>query len=249
MPAAVLALVLLYYDARTYSPMELSSADGFGQPRGGVHSWALSSNSVEHRPIAWVVEERPGVHRLVPYCEPVDDTRLVGSAALLIEHGGWGWPHRRTEGRCYSFHVFDRAQRPVSLDLVRLRGMCADYARTQQDLAPFVPLFEGNDAKIVERVPFARLRTAASVTLMPLALLAAVRLVVAACVVSARAWRAYQASALHEAMTRVYEGKTAYRNRRGLCVHCGYDLAGLPSSICPECGEVVVGVRDNGPRA
>lgn len=26
------------------------------------------------------------------------------------------------------------------------------------------------------------------------------------------------------------------RRRRGLCLACGYDLAGNPSGICPECG-------------
>jgi hypothetical protein len=27
------------------------------------------------------------------------------------------------------------------------------------------------------------------------------------------------------------------RNRRGLCPHCGYDLTGLESGVCPECGK------------
>lgn len=211
---------------------------GFGQPRGGVPSWALSFNSVEHRPIAWVVEEAPGVHCLAAYDKPVDDARLVGSAAVLIEHGSWGWPHRRTQGRCYSFDVFDRPRRSTSFDLVHLRRLCAEYALTQPDLAPLVPMFDGNDSKIIERVPFARVRTAGSMTLMLLAPLAAARCAVAACVVWARARRAYRASALHETVSRVYEGKAAYRHRRGLCIQCGYDLIGLPTPTCPECGYV-----------
>ena len=27
------------------------------------------------------------------------------------------------------------------------------------------------------------------------------------------------------------------RTRRGLCVHCGYDLRGNISGVCPECGK------------
>ena len=27
------------------------------------------------------------------------------------------------------------------------------------------------------------------------------------------------------------------RHRKGLCIRCGYDLAGNVSSVCPECGE------------
>jgi hypothetical protein len=27
------------------------------------------------------------------------------------------------------------------------------------------------------------------------------------------------------------------RRKRGLCIHCGYDLTGNTSGVCPECGE------------
>ena len=31
----------------------------------------------------------------------------------------------------------------------------------------------------------------------------------------------------------------ARRRRRGQCPHCGYDLSGNASGVCPECGETV----------
>jgi hypothetical protein len=31
-------------------------------------------------------------------------------------------------------------------------------------------------------------------------------------------------------------GRDLLRTRRGLCVHCGYDLDGLLTPVCPECG-------------
>jgi hypothetical protein len=29
------------------------------------------------------------------------------------------------------------------------------------------------------------------------------------------------------------------RRAQGLCIHCGYDLTGNISGVCPECGESV----------
>jgi predicted amidophosphoribosyltransferase len=30
-----------------------------------------------------------------------------------------------------------------------------------------------------------------------------------------------------------------HRRRKGLCIHCGYNLTGNVSGVCPECGERV----------
>lgn len=32
------------------------------------------------------------------------------------------------------------------------------------------------------------------------------------------------------------------RRKRGLCIHCGYSLTGLPESRCPECGTAIESV-------
>ena len=33
-----------------------------------------------------------------------------------------------------------------------------------------------------------------------------------------------------------YFGIPILRRKRGLCVRCGYDISGIPSPVCPECG-------------
>jgi hypothetical protein len=41
-----------------------------------------------------------------------------------------------------------------------------------------------------------------------------------------------------EAVQRIRKFRRATRRREeDLCVHCGYDLTGTTSGVCPECGE------------
>lgn len=37
--------------------------------------------------------------------------------------------------------------------------------------------------------------------------------------------------------TGLVSARSARRTRRGLCTRCAYDLRGVPSGVCPECGE------------
>lgn len=42
------------------------------------------------------------------------------------------------------------------------------------------------------------------------------------------------------------QGRLRRLRRKGLCIHCGYDLSGAAHAACPECGGQVADAPDEG---
>jgi|GEM_PF-5238954 len=50
-------------------------------------------------------------------------------------------------------------------------------------------------------------------------------------------WKAARKLTYSFRLKHAISSQQIYRQKMGLCVHCTYDCAGLPTPICPECGE------------
>ncbi len=62
-------------------------------------------------------------------------------------------------------------------------------------------------------------------------------------VVGVSLWRGVRSGIVSPWIEDIRQGRTA----RGLCPRCCYDVSAVASPVCPECGEVIVGVVGNGP--